>query len=229
MDPVNATSTTTARQQTTSAEDDANSTANVLTSDFDTFLTLLTAQLENQDPLSPADSTEWVTQLATFSSVEQQIQTNDTLNQIASSVGQNEFDSVAELMGQTVESRASNVRFNGQEVSFSTPDAAQYDRVVAAIRDTNGEIAGRVELDKSQTEHVWRGEDGTGGRVLNGDYTIELEYMRGNSVARTEVAPQIGTVEAARLGSDGWRLTLSSGASIGADEITAILPRDETS
>ena len=56
-------------------------------SDFTTFLKLLTAQLRNQDPLKPLDSTEFVAQLATFSSVEQQVKTNDTLATIQQLLG----------------------------------------------------------------------------------------------------------------------------------------------
>lgn len=46
------------------------------------FLHLLMAQMRNQDPTSPADSTQWVSQLATFSSVEQAVQANAKLDQI---------------------------------------------------------------------------------------------------------------------------------------------------
>lgn len=49
-------------------------------SDFQTFLQLLTAQMRHQDPLEPLDSTQFVAQLAAFSSVEQQIQTNAKLD-----------------------------------------------------------------------------------------------------------------------------------------------------
>lgn len=49
---------------------------------FDTFLRLLTAQIENQDPLAPLDSTQFVQQLATFSGLELQATSNNTLNNI---------------------------------------------------------------------------------------------------------------------------------------------------
>ncbi|MBB4659634.1 flagellar hook assembly protein FlgD [Parvularcula dongshanensis] len=51
--------------------------------DFDAFLTMLTAQVRHQDPLAPLDSTQFVEQLATFSSVEQQVETNKHLEAIA--------------------------------------------------------------------------------------------------------------------------------------------------
>lgn len=49
---------------------------------FDTFLTLLTAQIKNQDPLAPVDSTQFVDQLATFSGLELQAKANQSLDRI---------------------------------------------------------------------------------------------------------------------------------------------------
>ena len=56
--------------------------ASTKTLDYDAFLKLLVAQMANQDPLSPTDSTEWVAQLASFSNVEQAISTNKKLDSI---------------------------------------------------------------------------------------------------------------------------------------------------
>src|SRR3954463_3014533 len=53
-----------------------------LSSNFDTFLTLLTTQLKNQDPTSPMDSNQFTQQLVQFSQVEQQIQTNTNLDNL---------------------------------------------------------------------------------------------------------------------------------------------------
>ncbi|WOI52953.1 flagellar hook assembly protein FlgD [Parvularcula sp. LCG005] len=58
----------------------------VMSEEFTQFLTLLTTQVENQDPLTPLDSTTFVQQLATFSSLEQQVQTNRTLDAILAAV-----------------------------------------------------------------------------------------------------------------------------------------------
>ena len=58
-----------------------------ITSDFDTFLQMLTAQMKNQDPLNPIESADFATQLATFSSVEQAVLTNDLLRGLMSQTG----------------------------------------------------------------------------------------------------------------------------------------------
>jgi flagellar basal-body rod modification protein FlgD len=61
----------------------ADAAANKATLDYDTFLTLLVEQMKNQDPTEPMDSTEQIAQLATFSQVEQTIQTNKNLEEPA--------------------------------------------------------------------------------------------------------------------------------------------------
>src|ERR1043165_3489997 len=73
--PVSGTSTT----PTTAGTPDA---MKQLSSNFSTFLTLLTTQLQNQDPLSPMDSNQFTQQLVMFSQVEQQINTNDNLQSL---------------------------------------------------------------------------------------------------------------------------------------------------
>src|SRR5215468_12531093 len=73
-----------------------------LAGNFDTFLTLLTTQLQNQDPLSPMDSNEFTQQLVMFSQVEQQINTNDNLQSlIALNLSQN-ANSAVNYIGRSV-------------------------------------------------------------------------------------------------------------------------------
>ncbi|MCT8267854.1 MULTISPECIES: flagellar hook assembly protein FlgD [Afifella] len=71
------------------------------TVDYDTFLKLLVTQLKNQDPTSPMETTQYMAQLASFSQVEQTIQTNNKLDEIltSSAIGQ-----ANELIGHTVTS-----------------------------------------------------------------------------------------------------------------------------
>jgi len=57
--------------------------APAILNDFNTFVTMLTVQIKNQDPLNPMESSEFAVQLATFAGVEQQVRTNDLLREIA--------------------------------------------------------------------------------------------------------------------------------------------------
>jgi len=77
MTPINATTAT----STAPANDTATDTAKA-SLDYNAFLKLLLAQMQNQDPLKPMDSTEYVSQLATFSNVEQGLKMNTKLDQL---------------------------------------------------------------------------------------------------------------------------------------------------
>lgn len=89
---------------------------------YNAFLQLLMAQMRNQDPTAPADSTQWVSQLATFSSVEQSIQANAKLDQILQN---SSFSDAESLIGRTV----------------TSADAAISGVVVSITMTSNGAIA----------------------------------------------------------------------------------------
>jgi len=85
-----------------SLETSATSTnSSAAAADYDAFLTLLVAQLDNQDPTNPTDSGEYLAQLASFSSVEQQIQTNEKLNALIQS---NLLGQATSAIGHTITS-----------------------------------------------------------------------------------------------------------------------------
>ena len=77
----------------------ANQSSNKLANDFDDFLTLLTTQLQHQDPLDPMDSGEFTQQLVAFAGVEQQIRTNQNLEELASLSRLNNIGNVASYLG----------------------------------------------------------------------------------------------------------------------------------
>ena len=76
-----------------------NAGSQMLASNFETFLSLLTAQLKNQDPTEPMDATQQMAQLATFSQVEQTIKTNKNLESMLQRTSLQEANSV---IGRTV-------------------------------------------------------------------------------------------------------------------------------
>jgi flagellar basal-body rod modification protein FlgD len=88
----NAASVKTTASQSTNTQSEATSSgsesANSVNEQFDTFLNLLTAQIKNQDPLAPMDSTQFVEQLATFSNLELQAKNTVILEDIASLMAQ---------------------------------------------------------------------------------------------------------------------------------------------
>jgi flagellar basal-body rod modification protein FlgD len=98
---VTPTTSATAAQTTSST---TTSTSNTL--NYNNFLQLLVAQLQNQDPTNPSDPTQFVSQLASFSAVEQQVDTNSKLDALLT---QNAFAQASSLIGRTVTSSDGSV------------------------------------------------------------------------------------------------------------------------
>ena len=136
VDSVNATSpmAMTARQTggaTTTGS--ATSGSAFASSDFETFLKMLTTQIKNQDPLNPMEGTEFAVQLATFSGVEQQVQTNTLLQQMLSN-GTNGLGELSGWIGRDVRTTAP-VWFDTELVSINAMPAPRW-RDAAAAGDT---------------------------------------------------------------------------------------------
>ena len=101
---------TTGVQQTQTTKTEAASKAEV---DYQSFLKLLVAQMKNQDPTNPMDSTQYVAQLAAFSQVEQSVQINSKLEQMLQSSTLAQADS---LIGRTVTSADGKISGKVEEV-----------------------------------------------------------------------------------------------------------------
>jgi len=118
MTTVNATTPTTSNTSTSSTASVASSAATV---GYNDFLNLLIAELKNQDPTSPADPTQFVAQLATFSQVEQQVQTNTKLTSLLTSSALQQADSV---IGKVVTSADGSTTGTISSVTISSDGSA---------------------------------------------------------------------------------------------------------
>jgi len=108
-----------------------------LSSDFETFIKMLTVQMENQDPLNPMESSDFATQLATFSGVEQQVKTNDLLQGLGSQLGALGVSQLSGWIG--MEGRAvAPVEYDGTPVTITISGSALADAHELVVRDTFG-------------------------------------------------------------------------------------------
>lgn len=98
------TRTTYQSSQTSAAGSSTKTDGTKISTDYQMFLKMLTAQMKNQDPLNPIDSTDYATQLATFSGVEQQVKTNDLLTSLTGQLGVSGMGQLASWVG--MEARA---------------------------------------------------------------------------------------------------------------------------
>lgn len=133
--------------------------ASRIAANFDTFLTLLTAQLQNQDPLDPLDTDKFVSQLVEFSSVEQSIEANRNLETLIGLQSSAETANALALLGRTVVFAGDRARIEGgaAEWRYVVPEGAS--AVALTVVDGDGRIVAQSAGSAAAGEHafVWNG------------------------------------------------------------------------
>ena len=158
---------------------DGTSTRRSLADNFDNFLTMLTTQLENQDPLSPMDSTEFTNQLVAFSGLEQQIAGNEKLDNLYIANKAVEAATAVQYLGKTVEI-ASNVTFlaDGEAtISYILPEEAK--EATITLYNSEGELVHTLEADtdSGRNEFTWDGKNEQDVDLEAGTYAVVVTAL----------------------------------------------------
>jgi flagellar basal-body rod modification protein FlgD len=222
MDVTSATSATAPSKKSDTSEPSKNTASNALTGDFDTFIQLLTAQMNNQDPLEPTSNTEFVAQLASFSSVEQQIQTNDTLASMLDRLGSGQAGEVATWIGKDVLVEGGQARYAGAPIEIQADTVSGADKAVLLVRNADGTVVARKTVSTAATSLTWNGTDQNGAALAQGLYSFQIESSAAGQVIGTQSAKAFSTVSEVRLTENGTQLVVAGGQMIDADEVTAI-------
>ncbi len=149
-----------------------------LSDNFDTFLVLLTAQLQNQDPLSPMDSTQFTEQLVQFSQVEQQIRTNEQLEGLVGQYQAASAGAALSYLGRDAIIEADETYLAGGEANWAyrLPEAAT--DLTINVRDSRGRVIYSSTTEaRGAGEHLftWDGTTTDGETAPDGVYTLEIE------------------------------------------------------
>lgn len=223
MDVVQTTAQTATQQVTQSTEDDSRFETSI-SSDFDMFLSLLTTQLKNQDPLNPMESQEFAVQLATFSSVEQQALTNDLLKEMVDGFGssQSNIESLASWVG--MEARLSGpIAFNGAPVKLapdSVPDHALSNFLV--VTDSDGNEVSREYLSTVPDTVFWGGTDSEGNPLPYGDYSFGIESFGDAGSLGIMPVSHYRLVQEARLSDGETELVFEGGQIMSSDAVVGL-------
>ncbi len=168
-----------------------------LADNFDTFLTLLTEQLKNQDPLSPLDSNEFVGQLVQFSGVEQQIAQNRNLESLINLNAASSATSAVGFIGKEVDVLGSRVDLQNGSAKWTYTSANDADSVTILVKDTNGKIVFQTQgqTGAGNQSFTWDGRDNAGTQLADGAYDLEVSALdtSGNLVSTSVSTTQVIT------------------------------------
>lgn len=156
------------------ANSDSDVARRSLAEDFDNFLTLLTTQLQNQDPLDPMDSTEFTNQLVHFSNLEQQIAQNEKLEDMLGVVQTSINQAALGYIGLDIEMDGSNFAFEGDTLEFGYTLEQNASQVEINILNDSGNVVRRLTGPVEQGSHrvAWDGLDDSGNPAAPGNYQL---------------------------------------------------------
>jgi flagellar basal-body rod modification protein FlgD len=193
-----------------------------LSSDFETFLKMLTVQMKNQDPLNPMESSDFAVQLATFSGVEQQVKTNDLLTKLSAGFAGSGMADLAGWIGKEVRT-SGNARFDGIPLTlYPGPELGNGESGFLVVRDARGQPVARYPFTGTNEPVAWAGAAPDGTPLANGLYRFEVEVMNGENVARTVPVEHYARVSEVRTGTSGPLLVIEGGTTVPAASVTGV-------
>ncbi len=154
-----------------------------LAEDFDTFLVLLTTQLQNQDPLEPMDSSEFTNQLVAFAGVEQSISTNDKLDDLIGLQGGNRAATAVAHLGKEVEAEGNQLALQDGAAGFAYTLDSTAETATIEIANAEGALVRSLKVEGGIGRHegVWDGRDNNGNAVPDGTYSVTLSAVDENN------------------------------------------------
>jgi flagellar basal-body rod modification protein FlgD len=183
------------------------------------FLNLLTAQIRNQDPLSPMDTTEWTNQLVQYSSVEQQLKANQWLEKIANGGATSDMNAAVGYIGKTVKADSNTATLKDGAATWDYTLGGNATAATLTVKDANGTTVwsgAAPDLTKGRHSVTWNGQDSAGNPLADGNYTLSVDA--GTTSASVGIS---GTVTSVENTSNGVVLNLGN-TSIPLTSITSV-------
>lgn len=168
---------------------------------FDTFLTLLTTQLQHQDPLDPMDTNEFTSQLVEFTGVEQAISTNRKLDSLISLYNGSQLNDAVGYIDKTVGADGIILMLQGGESTITYDLGGNAKKATILVIDEQGKTVRTLEGNTEVGHHemVWDGKDGNGNQLEDGLYGFLVTAVDANDKAVPLVQGTAGKVTGVKM------------------------------
>ena len=183
-----------------------------LAGNFDTFLKLLTTQLQNQDPLSPMDSNQFTQQLVEFSQVEQQINTNTNLTTLINQGTSQSGAFAVNYLGKTVTVTNGNASLTNGVANWNYNLGTQAAQTTLTVTDANGNAvySGPGLTAAGSNTFAWDGRSTNGTQVPDGVYTLQVAATAADGSTVTSSVSSKGVVSEVDMTSGTPKLIVGS-------------------
>ncbi len=191
----------------------------------DAFLQLLCTQLQYQDPLQPADNSQFVAQLAQFSALEGITNLGTTMQSVLNGITSLQNYTAASFIGKNVTADGNSFVFSGSPVTLGYNLSSNAADVSLSIQDASGKVLRNVDLGSKQSgqyQLTWDGTDASGATVAPGNYTFAVSATDSNKAAVSASTLISGPVTGVSFNNDGTANLTVAGTTIPRDSVTSI-------
>lgn len=191
------------------------------TVDYESFLKLLTAQLRNQDPLAPMDASQFMTQLAQLSTVEQSMRSNDTLGKVLDTLKSSGMRMDMALLGRKVEVESNQLSLTGGKAEAAYTVDGQPASVRIEVLNSAGNVVHSAPgaLQTGRQVFSWTGKTAGGGTAPDGLYTLRVTAKDKDGKALNTATVVTDTVAEVRSVDGATKFVLKNGATVSSDAV----------
>ena len=221
MSVTSATSTASTASTTSSSSSSTSSTSSLSSQDF---MTLLVSELQNQNPLDPTNTTDFVNQLTSYASYQQQTTLNTNLNSLATSFNSLLTLNATNYIGHTVEAKGDTATLSNGTATFGYSLTSAASDVTLTVKDSSGNTVwtGSGTTTSGKNSFTWDGTNSAGTQLTDGgQYTLSVAATdaSGNSVYDyTTVSGKVTGIDSSSGTTD---LTIGS-SSVKASDVIAV-------
>lgn len=186
------------------------------TVDYESFLKLLTAQLRNQDPLAPMDATQFMTQLAQLSTVEQSMRSNDTLGKVLDTLKSSGMRMDMALLGRKVEVASDQLSLTDGKAQAAYTVEGTPASVKLEVLNSAGSVvySSPGSLKTGRQVFDWTGRTASGSTAPDGVYTLRVTAKDKDGKALNTATVVTDTVAEVRSVDGASKFVLKNGATV---------------
>jgi len=205
-------------------QSDLTSSRKTIAENFDTFLSILTTQLKNQNPLDPLDTNQFTSQMVEFTGVEQQLKTNEYLEALIKANEGSFASQAVSYIGKAVTAFGSSAQMKDGNAEWTYGLTADAPESKITIKNAAGAVVFTEEKSLTQGEHTytWDGKGPDGALLPEGQYSIDIEAKNADGKIIDNYTMTKGIVETVDFAGEepilvinGNKVKLSSVAKVG--------------
>ncbi|WP_044559272.1 flagellar hook assembly protein FlgD [Azospirillum sp. B4] len=195
-----------------------------LTNNYTTFLTLLTTQLKNQDPTSPMDTNQMTQQLVQMSSVEQQIEANNQLKAIQSTLAGGQASQALNYLGKYVEMEGDQFPLQNSTANVSVTYGSAAANATMSVYDSTGKLVSTTDVSGAAGTHnySWDGKDSSGNTLADGIYSVKVTATDASGKAVDTTVKVAGKVTGVDMSGDTPTLQMGD-MTVNMSDVTMVL------